>query len=217
MRLIVFFAMLLISVPMQGQSLRMSRFFASDCMEQYYLRQVQDRIISRELSGDTLELSIGFGAYCCLEFNGVASGKNDTLYLDILQNDGECMCYCYYEAHFFVMGPKSINIPVKFRGRGIELSTEKWMTFPPEFELFNGDTINYKDKYGMKQGRWFEGRDRKRYSVYKDGKGRAMGRILKRGRYEEDDFKVIRLYNKRGKILRETPPKQPSLHQVPSQ
>ena len=43
-----------------------------------------------------------------------------------------------------------------FSKRTIELSDEKYITYPVQFELLNGDTINYTDKYGFKQGKWIE-------------------------------------------------------------
>jgi hypothetical protein len=46
------------------------------------------------------------------------------------------------------------EVKIKFQNKDIELSEEKFKTYPTKFKILDGDTINFVDKYGFKQGKW---------------------------------------------------------------
>jgi hypothetical protein len=52
-----------------------------------------------------------------------------------------------------VKGIKDKNVEIKFQSKDIELSDEKFKTYPARFKILNGDTVNYTDRYGLRQGK----------------------------------------------------------------
>ena len=60
---------------------------------------------------------------------------------------------------------KSKTFSVKLYDRVIELSTEKYWTYEPTFKIVKGDTVDRKDKYGLKQGIWVTSEDSFQYYV----------------------------------------------------
>jgi hypothetical protein len=129
-------------------------FASSECDHEADVHRVRQRIISKTLNDKILTIRIAATAACCVSFRPVAMVRDDGIYLDVEQFGTECECDCCYEFTYQVAGVDTENIPVIFRGKQIEVTSEKYVTFPVRFRLVNGDTINYVDKYGFKQGRW---------------------------------------------------------------
>jgi hypothetical protein len=89
-----------------------------------------------------------------VDFIPKAEFKKGSLYLDLQETGEACECLCCYEFVFEIEGLKDDKIKIKFRDKDIELSNERLMTYPIKYEILNGDTINYTDKYGLRQGKW---------------------------------------------------------------
>jgi hypothetical protein len=102
----------------------------------------------------TLTVEIAATATCCVDFIPKVTLKNGILKLDLQETGEECECFCCYEFAFEVEGIKDDKIKIKFRDKDIELSNEKYLTYPIKYKILNGDTINYVNKYGLKQGKW---------------------------------------------------------------
>jgi len=96
---------------------------------------------------------------CCHEYIPSIKYTSDTLYISYeAKNEGEdcAACICCYSFIHKIKGITSSNLTVKLYDRVIELSDEKYWTFPPTFVIVKGDTVNRKDKYGLKQGIWID-------------------------------------------------------------
>ncbi len=75
----------------------------SDCDNNSYPEYTRNRIVSKKLSNDTLKLSIGFTANCCLSPKPVINHINDTLYIEIESvSKMYCACECCFEANFII-------------------------------------------------------------------------------------------------------------------
>lgn len=75
----------------------------SDCDNNSFPEYIRNRIVSKELGNDTLKLSIGFTANCCLSPKPVINHVNDTLYIEI-ENVSKmyCACECCFELNFVI-------------------------------------------------------------------------------------------------------------------
>jgi hypothetical protein len=155
MRLIML--LLLIAQVAFGQAgqLTLFSFQNSTCEPLRETYQIRTRIISKELTGDVLKVRIGGVAHCCVTFLPVMSFEKGVLNLDFEETGSICECGCCYEFFYEIKGVKDANLQITFRGKEIEVSDEKYMTFPVVFKLLHGDTVNYINKYGLRQGKWF--------------------------------------------------------------
>lgn len=187
-----------------GQIIQLVDFNQSECDEIFSDHIIRVRIISKKIELDTFKLSIGFAASCCMEFNGKAEMKNDTLHISLESETEEyCFCTCCYNSDFVLIGIKNIDIPIKFNDRVIQYSAEKYEIFPPSFSIKKRDTINYTDKYGLKQGKWWD--TKKSYKLYLENRLVGWGKILSNGDVEEYNSrtKMVTVTNKKGKILKQ--------------
>ena len=187
-----------------GQLVELVDFSHSQCDEIVSDYIIRVRIISKKIESDTFKLSIGFAVSCCMEFNGKAEMKNDTLHVSLERKTEEyCFCTCCYNSEFELIGIKNIDIPIKFHDRVIQYSAEKYETFPPSFNIIKRDTVNYTDKYGLKQGKWWDTKNR--YKVYFKNRLVGWGKISPNGDVEEYNLrtKMVTVTNKKGKILKQ--------------
>jgi hypothetical protein len=139
-----------------------------------------------------------------MQFNGKAEMKNDTLYVSLeRKTEDYCFCTCCYQSDFKLTGIKNIDVPIKFYNKVIEYSAEKYQTFPPSFKIVKRDTVNYTDKYGLKQGKWWD--DEKNYRMYVNNRLSGWGRILPNGDVEEYNArtKIETLTDKKGRVLKQ--------------
>jgi hypothetical protein len=117
------------------------------------------RIIKKEIKRDVLMVDIATVSTCCVKFEPIASINQGILYLDFKETGAECECKCYYYLNYKLKGIKDKEVKIKFRNKDIELSDEKFETYPIQFKMLNGDTINFVDKYGFRQGKWVYSND----------------------------------------------------------
>lgn len=130
-------------------------FTPSECDANEDADRLLTRIIDYWFVGDTLLVEVGTKATCCVDFIPEIKFENDTLNLLFTETGSPCMCMCCYQFIYHIKGIRDENIGIKLQGKPIEFSEEKYLTYPVSFEILNGDTINYVDKYGFKQGLWF--------------------------------------------------------------
>lgn len=120
-----------------------------------------ERIIWKKTKLDTLVIAVNTITDCCRKFIGeIDVQPEDTINL-IYTTDGYlCECYCYYEVKYFIALENQWDDPqkyqIKLNGKPIVETSEKYVTFPEEYLVENGDTINFVDKYGMRQGYWIK-------------------------------------------------------------
>ena len=151
-------------------------FSATQCAEPtVYPEAIQTRIIQKKIKDGILDLKIGTTETCCLTFKAVVKfyssriGSIDTLYVGYKSNGEECECTCYYELNYKIKGLHNLNFEVQFKGNPIEYSEEKYKTYPVKYKLIGNDTVNFVDKYGLRQGIWTPDSTKiKKYYFFKD-------------------------------------------------
>lgn len=131
--------------------------------------RIYDRIISQKYANNILKLRFGKLSNCAGISNSNSFFSGDTLRItfdefvpikiDTLE-DGSVVttsewlaCDCYFESDYVISDlPKE---PLTILVNGTEIKHHpKYKTYPVTFELLDGDTINYTDKYGLQQGKW---------------------------------------------------------------
>lgn len=138
----------------QSGKVKLFKFRNSTCDQATDPSRLRARIIKKELTNNILTVQIAATATCCVDFRPKATLKQGILNLDLEETGEACECSCCYEFAFEVEGIKDEKIKIKFRDKDIELSNERFLTYPIKYKILNGDTINYVDKYGLRQGKW---------------------------------------------------------------
>jgi hypothetical protein len=138
----------------QSGKVKLFEFKNSTCDQESDPSRLRTRITKKELNKNLLTLDIAAVATCCVDFIPKATFKKGTLNLDIEETGEACECSCVYEFEFRIEGIKDDKIKIKFRDKDIEFSNERYLTYPIKYKILNGDTINYVDKYGFRQGKW---------------------------------------------------------------
>lgn len=154
MRLLILLLVLLTQSTFgQKEKIRLFDFKNSTCDEESDPTRLRTRIVQKKLAGDVLTVTIATVATCCVTFKPKAAYKSGILYLDLEENGRICFCDCCYELIYEITGIKDENVKIKFRNSDIELSAEKFKTYPIHFRLLNSDTIDYVDSHGLRQGK----------------------------------------------------------------
>ena len=194
------------------------------------INRLADRIKTIEYLGDSIKITIAKKEICCLKFRvGIQVKQTDTINLIYETHGLPCKCRCLYDLIYTLKVPSNnlINLNFQINGKSIELSDEKYRTYPAEFELFQGDTINRIDKYGMRQGYWLVkdslnriklegiysnekgdfydngetiGLTGKRIISYYPNTNQIRGEMILKNGYE---WYLMRRYNQEGKIVQE--------------
>jgi hypothetical protein len=189
MRLLIIFFLGTQLTFSQTSKVKLFSFKNSACDGETESFRLRTRIISKELSDDLLTIHIGTTATCCVDFVPKSTFKNGILNLDFEETGTPCECDCCYEFTYQIKGIKDDKIKITFRDKEIEQSDEKYKTYPVSFKILNGDTINYIDKYGFRQGAWVVGPDtltRKRYFEYSDNHPVRRVKLFPSGQIESD-------------------------------
>ncbi len=148
--LIILFIFYTISV--NCQEIKLVNFIFSDCDKSVDVYRIKTRIINQNFSGDTLQINVGLVALCCVDFLPSIKFENDTLDLLYTETGVPCDCVCCYQFSYYITGITSKTFKVKLQSKFIELSDEKFKTYPIKYFIFNNDTTGYRDKYGLRQG-----------------------------------------------------------------
>ncbi|WP_289056065.1 hypothetical protein [Carboxylicivirga marina] len=192
MKKIVFTLLILfIGISSNGQESNLIGFYPSFCDENEDVLRIRDRVSNVFFRNDTLFVSVGFVANCGFESEHLNPGAqllNDTLYLSFDLEpqitdsiiEGEKIIYftslnyvdcdCCFEFMYLLKNIPHDSIPIKLNNKNICYHKEKYKTYPIQFEIHKGDTINFIDKYGFRQGKWL---------LYKDSELLLSERIYK--------------------------------------
>lgn len=171
----------------------------SECDKHSYPDFMKQRIVSKSVVNDTLDLTIGFSANCCIHFRPTISRKEDTLILINKPKEPDslgfieeiiCKCDCCFELNLLVYPIRDTNFIFYYETNQLVTSSEKYRTITPRFTVYEGDTINRIDKYGHRQGVW---------RIYNQGTNALMKEIYyQEDFYEKGKFKWIKTYNSSG-------------------
>lgn len=143
-------------------------------------KKYRNRIISKTKEKEKLKLSIGVKSMEKGKLFCESEISNDTLKLQfrvkgkVIDERGELVeigASKYREVEIEINNLNVIPEVILLNGEEIEETKELYLTFPIQFEIVDGDTINRKDKFGQRQGKWVV----KMYSTitesfYKDSK-----------------------------------------------
>ncbi|MDF1550718.1 MAG: hypothetical protein P1P88_23045 [Bacteroidales bacterium] len=177
-RTLYILVLVLINTWLFGQESNLIYFLPSECDNNVDVSRIRDRISDIHFQCDTLVVRVGFVANCGYSNSNLMANAfylNDTLYLsydlkptltETIVEDGTITyhsffefqdCNCCFEFLYLVKNiPANILIPVKLNDKLIKFCSEKYKTYPVQFEIFDGDTINYVSKYGLNQGVWIK-------------------------------------------------------------
>lgn len=142
----------LLTFPIFTQNVELVDFTYSDCDESIDVTRVNTRIVGISYVNDTLQIEVGTVALCCVDFIPSISFRNDTLNLLFEETGIPCECECCYQFVYSISGLNNKLIEVELQSKHIELSSDKYYTYPLQYFTYNNDTIGFKDKYGLKQG-----------------------------------------------------------------
>jgi hypothetical protein len=196
-----------------ADGIKLIEYSQSTCDRKSDPNRLKPRIISFEHHSDTLRIEIGFAVTCCIEYTPNVKYSTDTLYLSYVAKDEDeaCACVCCYSFNHKITGIASSKLTVKLFDRVIELSNEKYWTYEPVFTLIEDDTLNQKDKYGLRQGIWIDAKaDFTKHSVsfqrYKDDRLDQWGHLYKNLAIKDEydpRTKITREYYENGRIKKE--------------
>jgi len=163
-----------------GQESNLIDFHPSFCDESEDALRIRNRVSDIFFKNDTLFISVGFVANCGFATEHLYPGAhylNDTLYLSFdlepqitdSVNEGEEIIYftslnyeecdCCFEFMYLLKNIPHDSIPIKLNDKNIYFHKEKYKTYPISYKVFKGDTINFVDKYGFRQGKWLMHKD----------------------------------------------------------
>jgi len=169
-------SLIILSISLKGQQSNLIDFYPSTCDEHQDVERIRERISDIFIKNDTLFVTISVVANCGINIDQLSADAiywNDTLRLsfepipiitDTLYEDEETIyhyslsmeeCDCCFEFMYLVKGVTNTSIPIKLNNKNISFHKEKYLTYPIQYKIHEGDTINYRDKYGLRQGRWF--------------------------------------------------------------
>jgi len=129
---------------------------------------------------DSLKIKIRLYENCGLNSNqGALVLKNDTIILmwtdnnlpiktegviyengtwfnnDSIKISTRTRCSCYMEITYVLKGIKKLK-PLKVYDKIVFEKDSMYRIYTPKYEIYEGDTINYVDKLGIKRGKWVE-------------------------------------------------------------
>jgi hypothetical protein len=174
-------------------SQELASFKLSECDAGSNIDLLRRRIISKELSADTLRINIGFIENCCLSPKPSIKNSNDTLYLS-MENSSDiwCACDCCFEMTLVISNIADTNFTLMWGEYEVKAQS-KYPKLPHEY-IFNSNTpTNQLNDRDIKVGLWYKYSDQspgRKYEIFYD---------------ETPDEKAvtkwIRVYNKDGELM----------------
>lgn len=163
--------------------LSVSHIMQSGCDHSVDVYRIQHRIINQTYKNDTFNICIGVMANCAGIYNVQSEYANDTIYFgydegqfvrDTIKKRGKkvinkyvsrAACDCCFEFQFTALKLPQKPKFVKINGREFNYFADKYKTYPIKFDIVNSDTINFRDHYGFKQGRWNKIENERNYDI----------------------------------------------------
>lgn len=165
---------LLISLQGHGQnSVSLVGFTPSECNDDEEYWRLRRRIINQWFTNDTLHVELASTATCCVDFKPSIDFNTNILDIRFEETGDFCECICCYQFIYHITGLQEREFITHLNGKPIQQSDEAYLTYPIRFDIYKGDTINYVDKYGFRQGLFLsESKDETPplKMVYKDNK-----------------------------------------------
>lgn len=157
-------------------------FFLPECNQDIDLGKAINRISYQTFENDVLSISFSLVSNCAGVFNPTIKYNSDTLEVkyedykteydtvatyDSIVNASATLeineihattsmlaCDCYFELELEITGLLKNPAIVILNNNIIEYYPEKYKLVLIKFDIVDGDTINYSDKFGYRQGIW---------------------------------------------------------------
>ncbi len=120
-----------------------------------------NRIVSTTTVNDTFKIIVAKTDDCINEYSfGKVKYHNDTLRLYYYTKKSDSginlttMCDCPFEFTYMIKGIKGIPRTIFLNDSIFVYKPDKFKTFNVEYKVLGDDTINYVDKFGLRQKRW---------------------------------------------------------------
>jgi hypothetical protein len=196
-------------IGQKNKAIEVVEFNQSTCDQTLDPYRLKSRIVSLSRKLDTLQIEIAFAATCCLAYLPKIKYQSDTLYFsyEAKNEDEACFCICCYSFSHKVKGITSKNVTVKLFHKVIELSNEKYNTVFPTYIIVHGDTVNAKDKFGLKQGIWLTKNSlNNSFIKYLNDKIQTWGQLYENGKIQDEydtNSKIYRAFYRNGQLKKE--------------
>lgn len=167
MKRILTFSLILLSNNIFAQ--KIESFTFSECDDSCDMERVVNRIAYSDYRDNILTIEFGTISNCAGMFNPTAKFSKDTLWITYedfitrIEYDEEgnkvhieevIMCDCYFISEYEISGLPNRAEVVLLNGEVMNYYPDMYKLYPVTFEILEGDTINYTDKYGFEQGKW---------------------------------------------------------------
>lgn len=151
----------------QNAGIKLEKFKPSECLEEDHFHSLHNRIVLQEFKDNQYFIEIAVVDNCCIGEFGNVTVTGDTLKLSYKGHEypeinakGDtidwysevCDCNCCFHFKYQIKGLEQKHYIVLANNKRIEYSPHKYRTKPVKYDIVNGDTINYYDIYGFKQG-----------------------------------------------------------------
>lgn len=170
-------------------------FEYSECDNSCDFERIIDRISYQGYNYGILKIGFGTISNCAGMFNPSVKYYQDTLRINyedfkvtegILEDGSEVeftektTCDCYFESEYKISGLSKNPSVILLNDKHLEYHPDKYKIYAETFQILDGDTVNYKDKYGFEQGLWLLDFPFGGYSIgfQKDGKYITLERKL---------------------------------------
>lgn len=158
---------------------------AAPCDASIDIFRVQNRIVSQSVEKGIFKLSVGMVMNCAGMHNVTLVFSADTLRINFEEgreaadtaSNGRITryiqtysCDCYLEHTLTIAGLPKVPEGIILGDSVLKFYPDKYKTYPVTFSIRNNDTINVTDKYGLKQGYWYQNKENNGYfsGVYVD-------------------------------------------------
>lgn len=167
---------------------------ARDCDHTYNPSLIVDRITESSVSNSVTLLTINFADHCCPEFAPEIQFIDNKLLIIPYKEKKVmdiCTCNCCFSIQFRIA-----NLPelydVYFRVRKVVQSPDPYPLVEPSHEVFQGEIVNRKNKYGFKEGKWI--------TFYDSGQVKCIFDYPENELYGDHEDVPTRLFYKSGRL-----------------
>lgn len=137
-------------------SVKLINWSAMDCDDTYDPYRIVNRITQIEKSEGSTKITVNFSENCCVDFEPTIHVEGNRLYLIPYTQSADvfCACDCCFSIMYDISGLNDKDVEIYFIDKKIEYSENYYDTVAPYVELYNGTSINRRNKYGFLEGTW---------------------------------------------------------------
>ena len=162
-----------------NKNVKLKKWSSQDCDNTYDPNRLVTRITNIVTTDTSTSITINFSENCCVEFKpGIEFHNNKLVLLPYKEYSGNyCGCDCCFSIQYEISGLIGKNYEIYFRDKKVILSQDHYSVTATSSELYNGQQINRKNKYGFKEGIWM--------SFHKNGQKKNISQYPEVSLYHE--------------------------------